>query len=296
MLSYSAEPKQSQPNRVNAVGTLALLAVAQASLILGAPGPVLAQPAISKPPTKTEFAPLSSETKAAVSKAITMVNLMNLIGTPIQLKVTNATLEEITAGINETLPERVTIEVRKVNPARFTLELKEMPAGQVLHAAATLTGSKVYVLSDRLLIAQENQLSDTERKEGKEWSKSLEAGGSGWSAIHEGKHRLLATASASFQGWAKSKSTNTSAGPVPEQATKAIKMSLGDLSPELQGIMQHLVIWERKRNGLVANAPLSDDTSITFDDSKLDSHSLSIKSQSQGNELVIVYRSNLRNQ
>ncbi|MBV9471043.1 MAG: hypothetical protein JOZ57_17535 [Abitibacteriaceae bacterium] len=282
MSPYPTREKSCQPSSGKTLFVLLLLSATQVSLFRLALPPALAQPATTKLPSPS-FQPLSSDTRAAIGKAMHLVRLMESIKVPLKLKVTNASLEDITARIKAALPAKVLIEVRQPSPARFTLELRDMPAAQILDAVAALSGNKLYVLSDRLLIAQDNQLTDAEHMEAKEWGQSNDAREHGWSAVAQADQIILPTFSASFQAWDSARNNPAGDHPTP------IVISLGELSPELQQLVQFEDTRTKAAFGRMTSR-LSPDTIITFDGSNPNWHSLRIQSRSQGQDASISYR------
>ncbi|MBV9471044.1 MAG: hypothetical protein JOZ57_17540 [Abitibacteriaceae bacterium] len=292
MLIQSTPNWRMQPNSAKAMRVLSLLIMAQANLLVGTLPPILAQPGIKTlpdAPNTMQFPPLNPEQKTAINQAISLVRQEDLCNVPLNLKVVNASIEDIAAKIRANLPPRTIIEVRLTTPARFTLELAAMPAGQILNAVATLGGGKLYVLHDRLLLTAEPQLSEAERTEAKTWITNISAsGGVGWSARSQSRVLLLRTIGASLHEWSN---TKNKVDGLPAQQGTPLQLRVGDMSPELQQMTQYIVNWRPGGGDYMRGSQvLTPDTLIIFDDSKPNSYNLEIKSQSQGIHVGSVYR------
>lgn len=239
----------------------------------------LAQPVAPalEPGAAPAFAPLEDATRAEIVQSLSLVELMQLIGTPLKLEVKDANMEELAAQVRAALPKPLAIEVRQVEPSRFTLDIKQLSAGQILNQAARLSGARVYVLDDHLLITGEKRLTDDERARAKDWSGSVEAGDG--SIYTDAPTRfaaiVLKTISDSFLAWGQAHPD------IDGKPITKVSLRLAQLSPELRQLVQNYQYQAVSLAGGVPQPPLSPDTTITFDGSKPDANSLEISSPSQ---------------
>ncbi len=244
-----------------ALGTL-LLALPLSGIAFQLPS-AQAQPALIQPAKKS---PLSPEQKATVNKLLAVLQQARVCKLPIDLKVENATLEEVTNRIKTMLPSQaITIEVRSAKPVQMGFDLKSTRVGDVLDHVAALAGCRLFVLSDRLLIAPsslltEAELRDIRQKRGGEWAKSTESGASGWSA------KIQATEL--FTRAVAQEATGSTAKPLPPGV---MKTTFGSFSPDSQAMLQEMASWSSGGVGqptpdappfhLSAESPVSVDTS-----------------------------------
>ncbi|RYX86272.1 hypothetical protein EON83_03345 [bacterium] len=130
--------------------------------------------------------PLSADQKAAVDKALACWEQAKICRVPIDLKMTDATLDAVLARIKqEPVAKNISIEVREPEATRLSFDLKRNKIGNVLDIVAGLAGCKLYLLQNGLLIAPESKLSTTELKDIKErkggqWIKSSDGGLGQW--------------------------------------------------------------------------------------------------------------------
>ncbi len=264
-----------------------LLPLFLGTIALGSPPALLpralAQPVAPAPEAGVApaIAPLEDATKTEIVASLSLIELMNLIGTPLEMEVKDANMEELAAQVRAALPKEIAIEVRQVQPSRFTLNIKKMSAGQILNQAARLSDARVYVLDDHLLITGEKRLTDNERARAKDWSESREAGGGRgyWGASNRFNDIVLKTLSASFLAWGEA---HPDADGKP--STK-ISLRFAQLSPELRQLVQ---TYKNSRTG--DQPPLSPDAMISFDVSKPDWHSFKVDSLSQQQGGSVIYR------
>ncbi|MBV9471042.1 MAG: hypothetical protein JOZ57_17530 [Abitibacteriaceae bacterium] len=230
------------------LSVLLLLSTILVSLPSHMPSPALAQPGVKArlgTPDVASARPFSAEEKATINKALALVQQENLCLLAVPLKVTNASLADIASQLQAGLPNKATIEVRKSSSARFTLDLTHTPVGQVLQPAATLTRCKLYVLSDRLLLAEENQLTESERAERVEWAKTPNGGGSAEpSAAFRARWVLLNTIATRLDNVptpSEVKPQLTTAGVPIANPLHTVQLRFGDLNAELQQALQQCV-------------------------------------------------------
>ncbi len=211
----------------------------------------------------------------------------NVCKFPIDLKVKDASLEQVVAQVKKVLPPKTLIEVRGALPVRVTFDLHDTTVGGALTSVGSLAGCKLWVFADRVLLSPPGSLSgvenaDIEAMTGGEWSRNVAAGGSGWWAKGQGERQLLLTVADVFeQHLAKNPAAvavatinATGVGavtrPTPMTAPTAVLL-FGDLSPDAQAIMQQLVQWTNAgghyRDPNIGLITLSSNTKITFDNS-----------------------------
>ena len=222
-----------------AVGIFALLTGVQSGLIGELPI-ALAQPTAPAAPDAAKLLPLSEAAKANMSKALGLVKQEELCRTPISLKTENATTAEIGAQIKEVLKSQTTIEVRGAKAARFSLDLTEIPSGQILQSVANLAGCRLYLLSDRILIAPEKELTPTERAERMDWAKTPYGGGANeLTAADRAQKVLVETIVSAFEegGVADLKKE----GPLLFNAADTQQVFFGKLTPDLQQAVQQWI-------------------------------------------------------
>jgi len=225
---------------------------------------VQAQPALTQPAKKS---PMTPEQKATVTKILALSRQSNVCKSVIDLKVENATLEDVVNRVKTMLPgQAVTVEVRGANPVRVGFDLKGSKVGDVLDHVAALAGCKLFVLSGGLLIVPPSQLTEAERADvrqyqGGEWAKSTEAGGSSWSVRNQ-ESDLFTHAIAQ-------EATGSNASPLP---AGVIKTTFGNFSPEAQTMLQELATWSAESvhllNPSVAPLHLSVGSLISIDSSQ----------------------------
>lgn len=259
-LSYFQHPKRSHRRALG----LFLLALPLGGIAFQLPG-VQAQP--TPPiPAKKSLKPLSAEQKAAITRVWGISRQEEMCKSLIDLKVENATLEDVTARVKASLPGRaVPIAVRGARPLRVGFDLKDTPTGDVLTHVAGLAGCKVFLLGNGLLIAPPTQLSEAELQEIKqqqagEWMESVASGGSGWSNQRVA-HSLFAKSIAQ-------EITGSDATPF---AATVVKTTFSNFSPDAQKMLQQMVNWStedsRRRTpswpslALSASSPVVVDTS-----------------------------------
>ncbi|MBV9470256.1 MAG: hypothetical protein JOZ57_13550, partial [Abitibacteriaceae bacterium] len=109
--------------------------------------------------------PLTDDERAAVTRAIGLAHQEELCQTPMRLKVAHASLADIAARLQAQLPQHALIEVRHSSAARFSFNLQDATLRQVLQSVADLSDCNFYLLSDRLLLAREDQLTAAEHTE-----------------------------------------------------------------------------------------------------------------------------------
>ena len=81
-------------------------------------------------PAKKSLKPLSTEQKAAIAKVLEISRQEEMCKSRIDLKVENATLEDVTTRIKALLPARsVPIVVRGASPVRVGFDLKDTSTG-----------------------------------------------------------------------------------------------------------------------------------------------------------------------
>lgn len=272
---------QSKRSRRRALGTL-LLAL-PLSGIASPLSPAQAQPATTLPAKKS---PLSPEQKVAADKVMAMVRQQKVCNTPIDLKVTGATLEDVIAHIKAAFPNQViAIEVRDAHRVRMDFDLQGVRIGDALASVATLAGCKLFVFSSGLLIAPPSQLTDAEKQsikqtEGGEWVKSVENAGSSGTFWSNGTKADQLFARAIAQ-----EVTGSDAKPFP---SANVKTTFGNFSPECQAMLQQIV--DSSMEGarqltpwatpfhLTADAPIAVDTTdpkavhITINNGSSDPH------------------------
>ncbi len=232
-----------------------------------------AQPALTQPAKKS---PLSSEEKATIAKVIAISHQENVCKNRLNLKMDNATLEDVVARVKELLPgQTIAVEVRGASPVHVGFNLKGARVGDVLDHVAALAGCKLFVLSNGLLIAPASlltgaELQDIKQRQGGEWAKSTESGGSSWST--------KSGASSLFTRAVAQEATGSNTTPLP---TGVLKTTFGNFSPEAQAMLQEMASWVSEATHplnpnaaslhLNAGSPISVDTSdpnvihITFD-------------------------------
>lgn len=278
----------ARPNQESGQKSKGLLTVMQVSLTVHLLTLAMAQPTATVP--ASNLPPLSPDNRASSSKTIGMVRLAEQATLPVHLKVTDATLEDVTVQLKQALGLKIPIEIRLTSAAHFTFGVQATPVGQILNSVATLAGGKLYVLSDRLLMAQANQLSATESQEAKEWHRVFNDRGAGVDSVDQfvGQARqvILDNIITWFQTVGQDKEQPGKAAP---QTINATQVRLGDLNPDLHQMVQYVVTWNNRRRDPMA-APLTSDTVISFDNSAPGSYRLEIKSQSQGQHYVIDIR------
>ncbi len=210
--------------------SLSLVSIAHASLLVSA-SPVWAQ----------EATPVASNSAVAakaedVAKVVARVKQEDLCRTPVTLSVQNANLGKVVAQLKNLLPPDTKIEIR--NPgsvARFTFELTKVPVGDVLESVAKLAQCKFYVLSDRLLITRDGQLSPTEGPDAKEWVKNRAVSGiGGWSARPMAERAFSRSVFGELQQRKGVQGTDASG-------------RFGDLSQDSRQMLQSMVDWTNDR-------------------------------------------------
>ena len=151
--------------------------------------PQFVLPTLAEIPAAEIRVPLSAEQKAAVDKALAFWDQARICKTPIDLKMTDATLDDVVARIKqEPKANGISIEVRDAIPTRLSFDLKQTKIGNILDIVAGLAGCKLYLLPSGLLIAPESKLfpvelqdiQDSRERKGGQWIKSSDSGLGGW--------------------------------------------------------------------------------------------------------------------
>lgn len=226
------------------VAAASLPAIAPAGVTTRLLTPVMAQPGATVQPGKFKVPPLTPENRAAVRKAMAWNAQGQLCSFPISLRVTRGTLQDVVAGIQAALPQRAAIEVRANSPARYTLDLHGTTIGEILSGAATLAGCSVYAFNDHLLLATVDQLSDAERAEAKVFNSNL-GEQIRVSAESNGQQVFLDVITSTLAAGA---AANAPAGAESATGRAAGSLRLGDLSPELQQMIQQLMAWTLEKH------------------------------------------------
>ncbi len=245
--------------------------------------PLRAQSTAALANDKPIFPPLAPTTKAEIARAQRLIALMQTIEKPLQITATNSDLQALVAKISQALPDKIAIEVRQVTPNRFTLDTG-MSAVRMLHAAATLSDGKIYVLDNRLLIATPDQLTADERAGAKDWGESGEAGVGHWIASEPLREIALKTFSSAFLDWGRA---HPNAG---GRAPTKMSFKFAELSPEYRELAQ---AYQNERNRGAegyTETPLPLDTLLIFDNSQTDIYGLEIKARSPQQSSVTQYR------
>ena len=298
--------QQHNKRHLGASRALLLLVASSTSATLPLPR-VLAQPAPAKTDKPTfELAPEKRET---FRKFVDLANMENVCKFPLDLKVKDASLEQVVAQIKKVLPPKTLIEVRGALPVRVTFDLHDTTVGGALGPVGSLAGCKLWVFADRVLLSPPGSLSalelaDVEAMTGGEWSRNVAAGGSGWWAQGQGKTQLLSAMADVFeQHFAKiataatggannvvNGATTVAGAAGTESISKKAASTVvlfGDLSPDAQAIMQQLVAWTnsefRQANPRVGVVTLSPNTKITFNNSNPHDVSLDVKNEADSN-------------
>lgn len=284
---FQHHPKRSSRR---ALGTL-LLALPLSGIALQLPS-AQAQPAPTLPAKKNPK-PLSPDQKTALDKVLAITHQENLCKSIIDLKVENATLDDVTTRIKAMLPgQTIAIEVRGANLVHVGFDLKGAKVGDTLDHVAALAGCRLFVFSRGLLIAPtalltEAELSDIKQWRGGEWAKDLEAGGTGWYIGREA-NQLFARAIAQ-------EATGSDAKPFP---AGVVKTTFGNFSPDSQAILQQMATDIREhRRSVDPGAPpfhLSPDSPIAVDTSNPTAISISFDSGASVDQGSMVSQINLR--
>jgi hypothetical protein len=208
---------------VRALFVLSLVGATHPSLLLS-PSPVWAQEATPAAPNSAVVAKTDD-----LAKITSRVKQEDVCKTPVTLSVENANLRKIIAQLKSLLPPDTQIELRNPSSlARFSFELAKVPVGDVLEPVAKLAGCKLYVLSDRLLITRDNQLSSSERLDAKDWAKNRAVTGfGGWSARSTAERAFSRAIFAELQ---------------QRKGTEA-RWSFSELSQDCQQMLQSMVTW-----------------------------------------------------
>ena len=252
--------RASRHARWRAVGSLMLVLPAVGCTLQLSPAQ--AQPQVAKVPTSN----LSPEQKATVEKMLAIAHQEEICKTRLDLKVNDATLDDVIKSIKDALPgQKVEVNVRDASPVRLSFDLKQAPVGDILQSAAALSGGQLWVTENGLLIARPLSLSETEQAEMKkgrsgQWLKSTEAGGSGWS-----------NSSISAQMFATAIAQEVKNGNFKTEAPGEVKTVFGNFSPDAQRMLQQLATWTRDDTRTTRpNAPafiLGSNSPITVDTS-----------------------------
>lgn len=218
------------------------LAVAPANLSRWLLPPVMAQPGVVPAHGLIRFPPLSADQRTAIRKALVLSQQAEFCRLPIALRVTHGTLQDVVAHIEAAAPRHCPIEVRANSAARFTLSLANASVGDILEAAAKLADCEVYTFSDHLLLAAPSQLSATEQTElqqgkAQKGNDNLEAELESH-AYSQGIHLFLDIIPATLLTYGASK-TAANLGVIAPGG----QLALGEISPELQQMIQQLVVW-----------------------------------------------------
>lgn len=215
--------------------------------------PVQAQPVLVTP--KLTFKPFPAETKAKLAEFDGLLKGEEICSTRLDFAVKDADLGDIIGKVKKVLPAGTEIEVREPLPVRVTVDLKSTSVGNVLQATAGFMGSKLWVFPSHLVIAPKSKLSPEEeaaikRRKGGEWAKGALNDGQGWgtSFTHDVAIRAIGVRIQEALG-----NIDPATGLPPFKKMLATKMSFGDLSPEIQGVVQRLV--DSTRNDTLREHP-----------------------------------------
>lgn len=225
----------------------------------------LAQPAVAKT-DKPKFKPLPAETRTEIQKAFLFVQREDICKTPFDLKVKDATLEDVAAQVKAAFPNTpLIIKVRDARPVKLSFELPGTKTGDALQQVSALGGCELFLFPDYLLLApadklNEQEQSDLKNSKGWSWKKSRFAAGapSQWNPgvnglveTHTGRTTEDVVKPALVRAIYQSVQDN--AAPMKQSPTRAtpdtktnpnLTLTFGDLSPEAQGMVQQIVNWQ----------------------------------------------------
>ncbi len=213
---------------------------------------------------KTQIQQTALDQEASLAKIAVIAQAASVCGNAIDLKMENATLQDVIAGIKQRLPNHtINLEVRGDSPVRVGFDFKGVNVGNLLTPVAALAGCKLYVLHSGLLIAPPSQLTEDERLDirkvgGGEWALNIESGVHddairnadglrmiGWDIQREA-NRLFSRAIAQ-------EVTGSDAKILPSVSAKT---TFGNFSPDSQAMLQQMADWVRESSRTVyPNAP-----------------------------------------
>ena len=177
--------------------------------------------------------------KADASRLLSILSNERACKTPLDLTVQNATLEQIAARIQKTLPRPAPkIKVQGALPIRLSFALKNSTVGEALSAAGSLAGVKLWVFADHLLLAPGSSLGTGVGEAAGEWSPTT-----GWNPSLAASSNEIQRVFSTLLADELSAKAATNAG-----ETKA-KTTVGALSPDSQRMLQLLV---EQTNGLLS--------------------------------------------
>ena len=236
---YLVSRRYSPPKRRvrRAFGTL-LLALPLCGIALQLPS-AQAQPAPNLP-NGPAAAALSPQQKSEIERVMSISHNEDVCKLALDLKLKNASIEEVTARIKATFPnQQIEIRQRDARPLKVSLDLKETTVGSVLTGVAALSDCRLWVLPDSLLIAPPGKLSTIEHEMVKqrmagEWAQSFQAGGHGWSNETFGE-----------KVFAQVVAQEVKASNKAPDAEGNIKSTFGQFSPEGQQALRQLANWTR---------------------------------------------------
>lgn len=219
------------------VSRIALLTVlvTSGSMVQGLT-PATAQPGVTRTPGTLKIPPLGAAERGAINRILDWNKQEDLCALPIHLRVTDGTLQDLASRVQAALPRRVPIEVRANSTTRFTLDVPNTPVGEILKSAADLTDCNFYVLSDRLLLASKEQINQEELHEVKEWGNGINANPH-WSNTFQGQQLFADTIATTLTQYAAVGGVNNG------------QVALGEMSPELQQMVQQLVNMQGREMG-----------------------------------------------
>lgn len=217
--------------------------------------PTGATPTIAPRPFSTP-APKPKPQMADAKKLLELLRNRDVCKIPLDLRVNNATLEEIAARVQKMIAAPAPkIVVRGALPVRLSFALKNSTVGDALGSAGLLAGAKLWVFADHLLLAPEAALSKEEQAALKE------NGGNEWGFNNSNKIQFFVwdnelrrvftnligdELKAKFSG-ATPATTAPVAGQVPVPVAKT---TFSQLSPEAKEMVQQLVEQSNQRQAL----------------------------------------------
>ena len=217
--------------------------------------------------------------KGTLNKIAVIAQATNVCGNTVDLKMENASLQDVVARIKQMLPNQaVRIEVRGDSPVRVSFDFKGINVGNLLTPVAGLAGCKLYVFGSGLLIAPPSQLTKGERLDfdqihGGEWAENVDSGQNddairnadglkmgGWDVQVEAQ-RLFSKAIAQ----------EITGSDAKVQPPVSVKTRFGNFSPDGQAMLQQIADWSREAIRvdlpgasflhLTSNSPIEVDTS-----------------------------------
>ncbi|RYX83652.1 hypothetical protein EON83_13690 [bacterium] len=109
--------------------------------------------------------PLSEQQKVELKQVVAMFRWEEACQQSIDLKIENATVADVMARVEPMLPTKsLPLQVRETSAVRLSFDLKQTRVGDILANVAALSGSRLYMLPQGLLMAPEHVLS-----EGQQW-------------------------------------------------------------------------------------------------------------------------------